>query len=430
MATISYDVRRFAAPVAAMLLLTACSGGDESSNATRTPSASPTTSAPTEPSPTATPTPSESETAEPEPAPEPKPYPVSLPAYFEREPDGGDLRLGAVRERTAAYTSYDASYRSGHLRVTGVLNIPTGKGPFPAVVLAHGYIDPAIYVSGQGMTRERGYLATQGFVAFHVDYRNHAGLRQRPAGRAPAADWLRTRRDQRRTGPAPLTAGAGRRRPDRRLRPLDGRRRGLQGTRDRARAGGCRDGVGVGRAHARTRTSTTSSATTRVIARRWSQFVAQEYGLPGAARLREVLAADQRPHVLRPHHRAGAARPRQVRLDLPAGLGPGVVPSAPRGGRRRAAGVVPGRARLRPGVLRGHGPHDRLLPCRAVVTPSGACSDRQNADPGMVPVVTDGRLTTSLRLVTSPPLRQGMPADCRVDGGLGEEPRGVEQRHG
>ena len=59
--------------------------------------------------------------------------------------------------------------------MTGVLNIPTGRGPFPAVVLAHGYIDPAIYVSGQGMTRERGYLATQGFVAFHVDYRNHAG---------------------------------------------------------------------------------------------------------------------------------------------------------------------------------------------------------------------------------------------------------------
>ena len=164
----------------------------------------------------------------------PKPYPVSLPAYFEREPDGGDLRLGTVRERTAAYTSYDASYRSGHLRVTGVLNIPTGKGPFPAVVLAHGYIDPAIYVSGQGMTRERGYLATQGFVAFHVDYRNHAGLRRRPAGRPPAAHRLRARRDQRRAGPAPLAAGAGRRRPHRPLRPVDGRRRGLQGARDRA----------------------------------------------------------------------------------------------------------------------------------------------------------------------------------------------------
>ena len=52
--------------------------------------------------------------------------------------------------------------------------MPTGRGPFPAVVLAHGYIDPAVYVRGQGMTRERGYLATRGYVALHVDYRNHA----------------------------------------------------------------------------------------------------------------------------------------------------------------------------------------------------------------------------------------------------------------
>jgi dipeptidyl aminopeptidase/acylaminoacyl peptidase len=170
MATTSYDVRRFAMPVAAVLLLAGCSG-DTSTDADRTPTPAPSTtaaSAPSEPSSAAT-------TDTPTKATEPKPYPVSLPAYFEREPDGGGLRLGTVRERTAAYTSYDASYRSGHLRVTGVLNVPSGRGPFPAVVLAHGYIDPAIYVSGQGMTRERGYLATQGFVAFHVDYRNHAG---------------------------------------------------------------------------------------------------------------------------------------------------------------------------------------------------------------------------------------------------------------
>ncbi|MGH3332750.1 MAG: alpha/beta hydrolase family protein, partial [Nocardioidaceae bacterium] len=32
----------------------------------------------------------------------------------------------------------------------------------------------AIYVRGQGMTRERGYLAARGYIALHVDYRNHA----------------------------------------------------------------------------------------------------------------------------------------------------------------------------------------------------------------------------------------------------------------
>ena len=94
---------------------------------------------------------------------------------------GGDLRLGVVRERTAAYTSYDVTFASttagegtAPLRISGVLNVPTGRGPFPAVVLAHGYIEPSSYVRGQGMTRERGFLAQQGFVALHVDYRNHA----------------------------------------------------------------------------------------------------------------------------------------------------------------------------------------------------------------------------------------------------------------
>ncbi|KRF07948.1 hypothetical protein ASG88_02160 [Nocardioides sp. Soil777] len=98
------------------------------------------------------------------------------------EHDGDRLRLGAVRERTAAYTSYDVTYRATttddrgtrRFTISGVLNVPTGRGPFPAVVLAHGYIDPAYYVRGQGMTRERGVLASRGYVALHVDYRGHA----------------------------------------------------------------------------------------------------------------------------------------------------------------------------------------------------------------------------------------------------------------
>lgn len=113
---------------------------------------------------------------------EEQPFPISVAALAEADLTGGDLRLGAVRERTAAYTSYDVTFASTTagegtqpLRISGVLNVPIGRGPFPAVVLAHGYIDPAYYVSGQGMTRERGFLARQGFVALHVDYRNHAG---------------------------------------------------------------------------------------------------------------------------------------------------------------------------------------------------------------------------------------------------------------
>ena len=148
---------------------------------------------PAEPSPTTSSTspddtdeqaePTEEPTAEPteEAAPEPAPRPISLDALAQADLDGRGLRLGAVRERTDAFTSYDVTFRSTTsgtgtppLRISGVLNVPTGRGPFPAVVLAHGYIDPAYYVRGQGMTRERGFLAERGFVALHVDYRNHA----------------------------------------------------------------------------------------------------------------------------------------------------------------------------------------------------------------------------------------------------------------
>jgi uncharacterized protein len=107
---------------------------------------------------------------------------VSVPGLVAERHRGGGLRIGAVRERTAAFTSYDVTFRSTttsargtrSLRISGVLNVPRGPGPFPAVVLAHGYVEPSVYVRGQGMTRERGYLADHGFVALHVDYRNHA----------------------------------------------------------------------------------------------------------------------------------------------------------------------------------------------------------------------------------------------------------------
>ncbi len=54
------------------------------------------------------------------------------------------------------------------------MNIPRGQGPFPAVVLAHGYADPAVYDNSRQMIRERDDLARRGYVTLLVDYRNHA----------------------------------------------------------------------------------------------------------------------------------------------------------------------------------------------------------------------------------------------------------------
>lgn len=105
---------------------------------------------------------------------------VSLPALMTGEYDGRDLRLGRVLVRTDAYVRRAVTYRSGSLRISGVMNLPRGAGPFPVVVLLHGYIDPAVYVTGQGLMREQDYLAREGYAVLHVDYRNHAGSDEDP----------------------------------------------------------------------------------------------------------------------------------------------------------------------------------------------------------------------------------------------------------
>lgn len=152
--------------VALGVVLTApgCSGtgGDAAGSPTATTptaSPSPTTGPPT--------------TAAPSPTKEPT-NPVSLQALMAKEYDGRQLRVGRVLARTSDYTRHFVTYKSGKLTISGIMNIPDGDGPFPVLILNHGYIDPAIYTNGRGLAREQDYLAREGYVVLHTDYRNHA----------------------------------------------------------------------------------------------------------------------------------------------------------------------------------------------------------------------------------------------------------------
>jgi uncharacterized protein len=105
----------------------------------------------------------------------------SIPAAIAREYAGTDLRIRRDLGGTSAYTRHAITYLSDGLTITGIMNRPRGRGPFPVVVLAHGYIEPSTYWSGQGFRREQDWLARNGYVALHVDYRNHAGSDDDPA---------------------------------------------------------------------------------------------------------------------------------------------------------------------------------------------------------------------------------------------------------
>jgi uncharacterized protein len=107
--------------------------------------------------------------------------PVSLPALMREPPNGGRPRIVRTEYATDAYTRYDVTYRSDDLTVSGVLIRPRGLGPFPAIVLNHGYIAPRVYVPGQGLAREQDALARAGFVVLHTDYRGYAASDPVPA---------------------------------------------------------------------------------------------------------------------------------------------------------------------------------------------------------------------------------------------------------
>ena len=93
---------------------------------------------------------------------------------MDKQYDGRGLRVGRVLDRTSEYTRHFTTYRSGDLTISGILNVPEGDGPFPVLILAHGYIDPAVYTNGRGLMREQDHLARWGYVVLHTDYRNHA----------------------------------------------------------------------------------------------------------------------------------------------------------------------------------------------------------------------------------------------------------------
>ena len=92
----------------------------------------------------------------------------------------GEIEILQVMEETPSFTRYLIAYPSDGLRITGMLNRPKGDGPFPAVILNHGYYPLDVYQTGNGTKLAADYLAARGFLTISPDFRSHAGSDDAP----------------------------------------------------------------------------------------------------------------------------------------------------------------------------------------------------------------------------------------------------------
>lgn len=80
-------------------------------------------------------------------------------------------------KKTDKYTSheflinFDPTLTGGETKkVSGLMNIPAGTGPFPVVVMFRGYVDPTNYFIGNGTGRVAQFLAENGFITVAPDF--------------------------------------------------------------------------------------------------------------------------------------------------------------------------------------------------------------------------------------------------------------------
>ncbi len=103
-------------------------------------------------------------------------YPYTLAGLRERSYPGGKINLKLQLALTDAYTRWLIEYPSDELTITGILQIPQGvPGPFPVIVLNHGYADRLDYKSGDGTDRIAEVLNRAGYITLSSDYRGWGG---------------------------------------------------------------------------------------------------------------------------------------------------------------------------------------------------------------------------------------------------------------
>ena len=123
---------------------------------------------------TITPSPLPTQTFTPAPTPtiEELIFPYTIDGLRQHEYQSGKIHIRSTLLETDKFTSYLIDYPSDGLTITGVMQIPNGDGPFPVIIMNHGFFSRSVYSSGDGTDRSSAFLAEHGYITLAPDYRS------------------------------------------------------------------------------------------------------------------------------------------------------------------------------------------------------------------------------------------------------------------
>jgi dipeptidyl aminopeptidase/acylaminoacyl peptidase len=123
-------------------------------------------------SPTPTPVPTITSTASPTPTTQELIFPYTIDGLRQHDFKSGDIHIRSILDENDEFTTYLIDYPSDGLTITGVMQIPAGEGPFPVILMNHGFFSRSVYNSGDGTDRASAFLAEHGYLTLSSDYRS------------------------------------------------------------------------------------------------------------------------------------------------------------------------------------------------------------------------------------------------------------------
>lgn len=99
-------------------------------------------------------------------------FPYTIEGLRKHNFRSGEIRILSTLSENDKFRAYLIEYPSDELTITGVMQIPVGEGPYPVILLNHGFYPRGIYSSGDGTDRAAAFLAQHGYMTIASDYRS------------------------------------------------------------------------------------------------------------------------------------------------------------------------------------------------------------------------------------------------------------------